>query len=481
MTLDIQHSQEQPDPISMAGSDAKVIDAHNYRFRYTLDKIFEKFTQLETLNLSYCGITKLPISLFALNSLKQLDISHNVIEQIPFELGSMQNLQELDVSNNPFAVTLSKECELDSGHLIPFLRKLVQKNPKPQARTFAPIKNPPKKNGFMLLSYNILAPYCVRPDRFPFSPPKYLNADQRIALIEEQIIEFPVSIVCLQEVEGSVYKEKLEPFMHERGFHCTYCQKGRAEKLNEAFREMVHGQATFVRNSHLTVIKTECIQYRNMQQAQLLPSFAELKKHDETAIISIVQHKSAPNLFIAIVNIHLYWEQTGNDDVRTSQLYLALEAAKNIVKQHSSNYDIIIAGDFNSESQTTPHRWLVQNGFFDVYDSFGLSPRFTIYGASFHKTIDFIYSTVNKIRPISILQSYNEEEILQRYVAFPHDYFPSDHLPIVACFAMPKKNHTTSALFNTIQIDKPEKTPCTIAIGSGKSAKIVITKEKSTD
>lgn len=475
--LDIQIGQERPDPVSQADHDVKVLDVHGFRFRSTIDKIFEKFTQLEELDLSNCGFSKLPQSIFGLSTLRKLNISHNNIDQIPFELGLLQNLQELDITYNPFYTTLIKTFELEPAAIIPFLRKLVQKNPRPSPRTFAPIKMAPKKNGFMLFSYNILAPYCVRPDRFPFVPPKYLNPEQRIQLIEELITENPASIVCLQEVEGSVYKDKLETFMHKQGFHCTYCQKGRAEKT---FKETVHGQATFIRNSHFNFIKEECIQYRNMQQATLLPSYAELKKHDETAIITVVTHKSAPNLYIAIVNIHLYWE-TGNDDVRTSQLYLALEAAKNLVKQSSPYYDIIIAGDFNSEANQTPHIFLQQNGFVDVYNYFGYSPMFTIYGANFHKTIDFIYSTCNKIRPISVLQPYNEQEILDRYISLPHDFFPSDHLQIVACFALPKKSHAANDSLSSIQIDKPEKTPCTIAIGSGKNAKIVISKEKDRE
>ena len=475
--LEIHQKTGPPDPITTADSDVVELDAKRYQYFCTLPNIFNTFPKLEKLNLSECSLYNLCPSLFTIKTLKSLDISKNNLSSIPFELGTLPNLVELKVEGNPFCRLLEvAKIAPENPNLIKILQKLCTKNPKPTTRTFKPDIPTSMKNTFLLFSYNILAPYTIRDDRFPLSLPKYLATEARIPLIKEQILEYPVSIVCLQEVEGKIYKETLEPFMKDRGFTSSYCQKGRAEKLDESGKETIHGEATFIRNSHFQVIKTIHIQYRSLinelRAANMSRFIPEMKKHDETAIISILQHKTVTTFVLVVVNVHLFWEPE-KDIVRTMQLYLAIEAAKKAAQEVSQNFDIIIAGDFNSSTNSSTVEFLTQNalGFTNPYETFYLPPPFTVYTPTFSQTIDLIYHTTNFIRPVSVLAPYNEAEIKERYVAFPAEHFPSDHLPVAAYFSVHKKsNHPPSEQCAAIQVSKPEKKPFKIMVSPSQSS-----------
>ena len=79
--------------------------------------------------------------------------------------------------------------------------------------------------------------------------------------------------------------------------------------------------------------------------------------------------------------------------------------------------------------------------------------------------LDYIFATHNYIKPLCVLEPTDPNEIRERYVGFPADHYPSDHLPLAAYFEIPKRpNHKESELSSTIQVDKPEKTPCKIAV-----------------
>ena len=465
--LEIQHSPGPPNPVETADTDCVTLDANHFNFIHIEENIFNRFTKLENLNLSECSIYHLPQSIFAIKTLKTLDISKNKISEVPLEIGFLQNLKEVNLEDNPFCTLLvDSGVKLDSSNIIKTFRKICTKYPKPRQRLFLPNTNSSQRS-FLILSYNILAPYTVRPERFPLSLEKNLSIEHRLPLIKEQLAEFPASIVCLQEVEGRLLKE-IEQFMKDRGFSCSYCPKGRYEKLTGDQKECVHGEATFVRTTHFNILDTQLIQYRNLPKAHQFPIYSELLKHDETAVITILQSKRiAQNFVLAVVNVHLFWEQGPlQEEVRVAQLCLALDAAKQLASKSSSLYDIIIAGDFNSSPHTKPLE-ILKREMIDVYDYFNMNQPFTIYAPNFRERIDYILATQNYMKPLSVLEQTDVNDIIDRYIGFPADHYPSDHLPIAANFLIPKKQtNKNSSKSSKIQIDKPEKTPCKIAVST---------------
>ena len=61
---------------------------------------FEKFSNLLTLGLVNCGLTKIPKALFQLECLETLSLKNNSIKQIPSEISSLKKLCDFDISYN---------------------------------------------------------------------------------------------------------------------------------------------------------------------------------------------------------------------------------------------------------------------------------------------------------------------------------------------------------------------------------------------
>ena len=65
-----------------------------------LPETISQLTQLQTLDLSLNNLSSLPQGFSALNELTTLNLTHNIISQIPEVLATLTNLQSLDLSND---------------------------------------------------------------------------------------------------------------------------------------------------------------------------------------------------------------------------------------------------------------------------------------------------------------------------------------------------------------------------------------------
>lgn len=398
---------------------------------------FSRFTALEALVLKGCGLKRIPSSLFTLKTLKSLDISENKLEYIPPEIGMLENLEELFISGNP-ATNMSPLSQLQYLHknLIHFMQALTKDVTKIEKRYWSHWhKN--EMLSFTIMSYNILAPHCEKNrERFPFSSLRFLDRSYRIPKIKQIITELDSDICCLQEVEGGFFRDDLEPFMAERGFTGHHCPKSRAAGMfAQERRDLVMGEATFVRNTRFSIIDTKIVDYRTHRLCNAISNKEELSKHDETAMLTFIKSRYVPGIDIVVVNVHLYWERL-EARVRESQLYIAVEAAMDFGYEHSKEFDVIIAGDFNSTYNTLPLNSLAKRpeGFVSAYEALGIQPRFTMYAPGYVVPIDHIYSTCWGIHPASVLLPNDEQHILQNYIGFPAEHYPSDHIHLAAAY-----------------------------------------------
>lgn len=85
-----------------------------------------------------------------------------------------------------------------------------------------------------LVSYNILAPSYVHPERYLDSPPPSLDPAVRLRRVVARVAGLDASILCLQEVEPSVFAALQAALPHHTGWHAP--KRGRPD-----------GLATFVR------------------------------------------------------------------------------------------------------------------------------------------------------------------------------------------------------------------------------------------
>lgn len=80
-------------------------------------------------------------------------------------------------------------------------------------------------------SYNILADYYADSDftrqhLFPYCPPYALAIDYRKQLFMKEILGYNADIFCMQEVDGKVFDQDLEPFLGDQNMLGVHQKKG---------------------------------------------------------------------------------------------------------------------------------------------------------------------------------------------------------------------------------------------------------------
>lgn len=473
------------DVLSALPDDCTEIDLHSIPLDCDAASLLSRFRSVEVLNLSNCQLHKVPDPVTLMTNLKRLDLSHNSLEFLPGELGRLERLENVNINGCGFQ---SPYRELqgspsDVARLLKWLNRPVI----PATRRFYPSPPGDSPGTFVVVSYNILAPHCeTRRERFPLTPIQYLERDNRIPQIKQQIELAKGDIYCLQEMEGGLFRDDFKGFMEGLGFTGYFCPKSRASgMLNQQRRDLVMGEATFVRSSRFDVIATKTVELREHRLSSTLANHAELKKHDETAMFVLVKTRFCPGIDILIVNLHLYWDAL-EEEVRASQLHIAIEAAFEFGYQHSDKFDIILAGDFNSTPASKPLMLLNsrKEGFYNAYHVCGYCPPFTMYAYNWKVWIDHIFSTCWGIQPISVLGLGDIQNFQKNYCALPASGLPSDHLMIAAAFtcrfprSYPPPRVIPVEEKQDFVVTKPDKRPDTLQICLSPNACPVVSGKK---
>jgi hypothetical protein len=92
--------------------------------------------------------------------------------------------------------------------------------------------------GFKGVTYNVLCPSFATSTSFPLSAPSHLEWSHRWPLIQADLEAIDGDVICLQEVEKSVYEADLVPYFESKGY------KGTSQFADKELVRWVDGKKT---------------------------------------------------------------------------------------------------------------------------------------------------------------------------------------------------------------------------------------------
>lgn len=462
-----------------------------------LPKEIKQLNNLRVLDLSNNKITIIPSELGFCFKLKYLYLFNNQINQLPWELGNLYNLQFLGIEGNPLDPKLLKILtEKSMTGLIFYLRDNRPEIPLLNARKFIEIskdgepihesnsleesnqfwkssnKDPDlAKKSFTVLQYNTLCQHYATPKMYRYTPSWALAWEYRKNKLKDQILSYNCDIFCLQEVEAKTYEEYWSPLLQKNGYTGLFHAKTRAKLLANKDSKKVDGCCVFFKNSKFKLIKFENVDFSTtwMKHSKFQRTEDFLNRamnKDNVALITKLQHLQTGEM-VWCVTTHLHWDPKFND-VKTFQVGVLLDHLQSLIKEDNPRQDIkkvpmILCGDFNSYVNSAVYELLstgsvknhpdgiakdygyMSQGNFShqlalssSYSCIGELP-FTNFTPSFVDVIDYIWYSSNALRVRGLLGKVDEDYV-SKFIGFPNEQFPSDHLPLITKFEFLKNS-----------------------------------------
>ena len=396
-----------------------------FQVKQTIPPALFCYSDLTSLDLSHCGLARLPPEIGNLRKLRRLDLSQNYLETLPMELGLLVDLRTLNLFGNkikclPSALSSLGRLDklfLDRNPIVPKQKEAYAKGGIPalmrHLRSNAPKLEPPKprqlldlvepaisnvNNKFRVLSYNLLSPQSAVPARYSSVSSDVLAWESRQKAILGEIAEEKCDVLCFQEVDPHHYHNYWRPQLEALGYIGIFHSKIRYGNGD------ADGCATFWSHTRFTLHEDHLI---NLAEAAIQCSllhdengnvFTRANK-DNIAIVTILQdHLTATPMIVA--NTHLVANHSYKDVkvVQAAVLFeklgnIATDCAERLVpryadndgtlrdaslqaktrllasRQHTSSpsfYDIplILAGDFNSLPNSAVYQ-LLSTGYLE--------------------------------------------------------------------------------------------------------------------
>ncbi|XP_029171782.1 2',5'-phosphodiesterase 12 isoform X1 [Nylanderia fulva] len=315
---------------------------------------------------------------------------------------------------------------------------------------------------FRIVSYNILADTYADSDfskdvLYPYCPQYALDMDYRKQLILKEIIGFNSDIICLQEVDRSMYEYDLLPSLYMLNYDGVFVTKN---EINE-------GLATFFNQERFEKLGFE---YSVLAQNIDFPRFATIwSKIDNdkakerflgrntTIQVTTLRSKENQSEILIIGNTHLYFKPDA-DHIRLLQGYYAIiyvhEAAKKIREENPEcNVSVILCGDFNSVPECGIYQLMTENYVPETCEDWNSNPaeaiknvslmqdlcmssacgtpEYTNYTPEFSGCLDYIFYERDKFEIEQIIPMPSKEE-LTLHTGLPSVVFPSDHISLCA-------------------------------------------------
>eukprot|EP00038_Savillea_parva_P002111 m.110745 g.110745 ORF g.110745 m.110745 type:complete len:654 (+) comp10725_c0_seq2:308-2269(+) len=330
------------------------------------------------------------------------------------------------------------------------------------------------RSDFRVMSWNILADFLCRPELYPYANPHCLAWKYRKQMIVAEIARTRPHIICLQEVqsigEGGPVKadhynqlrEELQPFGYESVYVRKTNQIGGGSGANL-------GNAIFWMGDTFKLLKRFDLNFSELlgQRAKTDASRWYFGSPQVAQIVFLENTLLKREVAIVTTHISCAWETP------VKQLAQVQELMYQIGKIIPDDMPLVLAGDMNSlfgsgayrlitegeVSSTDPHAQI------DVYDAeigiqlpfdefshdrplrsayrdlLGGEPPFTNFTGepkSFAGTLDYIFYSDDEgkggLEARSVMMIASIEDV-QKEVALPNSLYPSDHLPLTACFS----------------------------------------------
>ncbi|XP_011158190.3 2',5'-phosphodiesterase 12 isoform X1 [Solenopsis invicta] len=315
---------------------------------------------------------------------------------------------------------------------------------------------------FRIICYNILADTYADSDfskdvLFPYCPQYALDMDYRKQLILKEIIGFNGDIMCLQEVDKSIYEYDLLPSLYMLNYDGVFITKN----------EISEGLATFFNQDRFEKLGFQC---SVMAQNVDFPKFAAIwskidndkmkerfLSRNTTIQVTTLRSKENRSEILLIGNTHLYFKPDA-DHIRLLQGYYAVtyihDVAKRIQEENSEcNVSVILCGDFNSVPECGIYQLMTENYVPETCEDWKSNteeaiknisltqdlcmssacgtPEYTNYTPEFSACLDYIFYERDKFEVEQVVPMPSKEE-LTLHTGLPSVVFPSDHISLCA-------------------------------------------------
>ncbi|XP_026298460.1 2',5'-phosphodiesterase 12 [Apis mellifera] len=321
-------------------------------------------------------------------------------------------------------------------------------------------KNKLRNKNFRVTSYNILANVYSETSfskdiLYPYCPHYALSMDYRKLLILKEIIGYNSDIICLQEVDATIYKNDLQISLSALNYNSVYnlkndLKEGLAIFYNqEKFDKLSHDYSVISQGiNNLNEFNTVWSQIQDVSTKQTFLN--------RNTIIQLIVLRSKENDEILIVgNTHLYFRLKANH-IRLLQAYYGLlylhTFSKKIKKENPEcNVSILYCGDFNSTPQSAVYQLMTQNYVTNDHSDWisdsqehvqnisikhdlnlasacGI-PEYTNYTATFSGCLDYIFYQTDYLAVKQVIPMPNKEE-LKIHTGLPSIVSPSDHIAL---------------------------------------------------
>eukprot|EP00035_Acanthoeca_spectabilis_P022191 m.442468 g.442468 ORF g.442468 m.442468 type:complete len:656 (+) comp18810_c0_seq1:238-2205(+) len=331
------------------------------------------------------------------------------------------------------------------------------------------------RSDFRIMTWNILADFLCRPELYPYVNPAYLNWNYRKLLIIAEIARTRPQILCLQEMQGigpggpakSDHYSQLKEELAGLGYDSTYVRKSNSYVDSNVGANL--GNAIFWMRDTFKLEKQHDLNYSELigARAKTEPSRWYFGS-PQVAQILFLEHIVLKEKRLAVVNTHIScaWETP------VKQLAQVQELMTQIGEIIPCDVPLVLAGDMNSLFGSGAYRLITEGavslldphatideadtdiGIELPFDEFahdrpltsayrevlGGEPLFTNFTGepkSFAGTLDYIFYSDNEgpggLNARCVMMSPSIEDC-QKEVALPSSIYPSDHLPLTACF-----------------------------------------------
>ena len=303
----------------------------------------------------------------------------------------------------------------------------------------------------------------------------------RFQNILREIVDASPDVVCLQEIQADHYENHFYAAMSDQGYEGVYKQKTR-QSMGLAGK--VDGCALFWRRTKFHLAESYSIEFNELAQRQATQVLGLNPRTDEgiafmnrlnkdnvaqLVVLELAQPTLAtrtnrdPINQICIANTHFY-SNKDFPDVKLWQAWQLLQELENFVMSRGTNLPLIICGDFNSTPDTAVYdlfsRQAVHPGHPDVnvatgddvpnvlpdamnithsfqlgsaYQTvLGDEPITTNYTANFKGVLDYVWYSVQNLRPLSAAPVPDESVLTRHGEALPSTEYSSDHIMLIS-------------------------------------------------
>ncbi|VDM96694.1 unnamed protein product [Thelazia callipaeda] len=354
---------------------------------------------------------------------------------------------------------------------------------------------------FTVLCYNVLCDKYATSNLYSYCPSWALNWTYRKTSILKEIRHYEADIITLQEVETEQFRCLFQPELEQIGYAGIFSPKSRAKTMGEEERKFVDGCAIFWKYDKFELEKEHLVEFTQIAIKKAPTSEKMLNRvmpKDNIALCAVFRVKENVYLFnfvgqmtmapndnvvgnpLVVSTAHIHWDPEFCDVKLVQSMMLVheinilLDEIAEKCRISPQQIPVLICGDFNSLPESGVVEFLSKGAIskehpdlkdfrqdhciarFSATDdptvyTHGLrldcavdpnSMPFTNYTLEFRGVIDYIFSTPQSLARLGVLGPLSMEWVqTNKIIGFPHPHVPSDHIPIMAQYAIIPTGH----------------------------------------